>query len=101
MEQFLPLIISAISGGALGPVISKIFGGGRQSTAVGGSLGGNGGHGLIAGLLGGVAAHYGADAASIPALLGNGEVMGYVQSGLQGAAGGGVLSLLASKVLGK
>lgn len=87
MEQFLPLILSAVGGGALGPIVSKVLGGG-------------GTQGLVGGLLGGVAAHFGADAAGIQGLLGNSMVMGAIQSLLQGGVGGGVLGLIAGKVLG-
>jgi len=87
MEQFLPLILSAVGGGALGPIVSKFLGGG-------------GTQGLLGGLLGGVATHFGADAASIPALLGDGALMGNIQSLLQGGVGGGVLGLIAGKVMG-
>ena len=49
MEQYLPLILSAIGGTVLGPVISKL-------------TGGSGTGGIIGGILGGIAAHYGLDA---------------------------------------
>lgn len=88
MEQFLPLILSAVGGGVLGPIVSKVLGGG-------------GTQGLVGGLLGGVATHFGADAANIPALLGDSAMLGHVQSLLQGGVGGGVLGLIAGKVLGK
>jgi len=87
MEQFLPLILSAVGGGALGPIVSKVLGGG-------------GTQGLLGGLLGGVGAHFGADAAGIPALLGDSAMLGHVQSLLQGGVGGGVLGVLAGKVMG-
>lgn len=87
MEQFLPLILSAVGGGALGPIVSKVLGGG-------------GTQGLVGGLLGGVATHFGADAANIPNMLGDSAMLGHVQSLLEGGVGGGVLGLIAGKVLG-
>lgn len=86
MEQYLPLILSAVGGGALGPIVSKLLGGG-------------GTQGLLGGVLGGVGAHFGADAASVGNLLGDGA-MAHVQSLLEGGIGGGVLGLIAGKVLG-
>ena len=87
MEQFLPLILSGVGGGVLGPILSKM-------------LGGRGTQGLLGGVLGGVGAHFGADAAGIGNLLGDGAIMGHAQSLLEGGAGGGILGLVAGKVLG-
>jgi len=87
MEQFLPLILSTVGGGVLGPIVSKVLGGG-------------GTQGLLGGLVGGAATHFGADAANIPAMLGDGALMGNVQNLLQGGLGGGVLGTIAGKVMG-
>ena len=87
MEQYLPLILSAVGGTVLGPVVSK-------------ALGGGGTQGLIGGILGGVGAHFGADAAGIGGLLGDSALMGHIQSLLEGGVGGGLLGLIAGKVLG-
>jgi len=86
MEQFLPIILSAAGGGVLGPIVSRLLGGG-------------GTQGLLGGLLGGVGAHFGADAAGLNGLLGSG-IMEHLESVLQGGAGGGLLGVIAGKVLG-
>jgi hypothetical protein len=88
MEQYIPLIVSALGGGVLGPVVSRL-------------VGGNATGGIIGGLLGGVATHFGANAAEIGPLLGNSALMGHVQSFLQGGAGGGVLAAIAGFVMKK
>lgn len=88
MEQYIPLIVSALGGTVLGPLVARFAGG----TGVGGVLGG---------IVGGVAAHYGADAAGIGPLLGDTALMAHVQSFLEGGIGGGVLAALASLVMKK
>ncbi len=86
LEQYLPLIVSALGGTVLGPVIARLTGG----TSTGGVLGG---------VLGGVAAHFGADAAGIGSLLGNTAIMGYLQSFIEGGVGGGLLGALSGLVM--
>lgn len=88
MEPFIPLILSALGGTILGPILSKL-------------LGGSGAMGVVGGILGGVAAHYGADAAGIGPLLGTSSTMMAIQNFLEGGIGGGILGLLASIVLRK
>ncbi len=88
MEQYIPLIVSALGGIILGPIVTRLLGG---SAAVG----------IVGGILGGVGAHYGADAAGIGALLGSDPVMMHVQNFLEGAVGGGLLGLIGGAVLKK
>lgn len=88
MEQYIPLIVSALGGTILGPVLSKL-------------LGGSGTMGVIGGILGGVAAHYGTDAASMGQLLGSSPMMVHLQNFLEGGIGGGILGLLAGALLKK
>lgn len=86
MEQYLPLILSAVGGTVLGPIISKLTGG----SGVGGILGG---------IIGGVAAHYGVDAANVQVLgdaaAGATAPMNIVNSLAEGGVGGAVLGLIA------
>lgn len=88
MEQYIPLIISALGGTVLGPVLSKL-------------LGGSGTMGVVGGILGGIAAHYGADAAGMGQVLGASPMMVHLQNFLEGGAGGGILGLLAGAVIRK
>lgn len=81
IQPFIPLITSALGGTFLGPIISRL-------------VGGKAGLGLLGGIAGGVGAHFGADAAGIGSLLGSGEMMGHIQSVLQGGVGGGALAIL-------
>ena len=86
MEQFIPLIVSALGGTVLGPVVARLAGGNMTG-------------GLLGGILGGVAAHFGADAAGLGPLLGDSALMGHVQSSLEGGIGGGVLAAIAGLVM--
>lgn len=88
MEQYLPLIMSAIGGGVLGPLVAKV-------------LKGNVTGGVLGGLIGGVATHFGLDAAAVGPLLGSEGAMGMVDSLLKGGVGGGVLGTLAGIVMKK
>lgn len=88
MEQYIPLIVSALGGTVLGPVLSKV-------------LGGSGTMGVVGGILGGIAAHYGADAAGAGQMLGDSALMVHLQNFLEGGVGGGVLGALAGGLLKK
>ena len=88
MEQYIPLIVSALGGTILGPIVSKL-------------AGGSGVGGVIGGIIGGVASHYGANAAGIGPLLGDSALMGHVQSFLEGGIGGGILAAIAGFVTRK
>ena len=90
MEQYLPLILSAVSGIVMGPVTSKLTGG----SGVGGILGG---------LLGGIGTYYGLEAANLhlfgvpaqgPTALKN--ILVYV---LEGGVGGGVFGVIGGMLL--
>ncbi|PKP82891.1 MAG: hypothetical protein CVT79_02255 [Alphaproteobacteria bacterium HGW-Alphaproteobacteria-18] len=85
MEPYIPLIVSALGGVILGPILSKL-------------LGGSGVMGILGGILGGVGAHYGADAANVGQLLGSSPMMIHIQNFLEGGIGGGILGLLAGAV---
>ena len=87
MEQYLPLILSAVGGGVFGPLVAKI-------------LGGSGTGGLLGGIIGGVGAHFGADAAGVGNLLGDG-IMAHIQDLLEGGVGGGILGVIAGMVMKK
>ena len=80
MEQYIPLILNAVGGLVLGPMVSKM-------------LGGKGATGAIAGIIGGVAGGYGMNAADIgfQSLLGNEAIMGHLSSALNGGVGGGII----------
>jgi hypothetical protein len=92
MEQFLPLILSAVGGTVLGPLISKFTGGNMSG-------------GLLGGVLGGVAAHFGLEAANVQALgnaaLGATDPVNMLNSVLEGGVGGGVLGTIAGMVMKK
>lgn len=86
MENLLPLILSAVGGVILGPVLTKLAGGGATG-------------GLVGGIIGGLAAHFGLDAANIQ-VLGDASAsatapMNIVNSLLEGGVGGGVLGIVA------
>lgn len=85
MEQYLPLILSAIGGGVLGPIVAKV-------------LGGSGTGGLLGGVIGGIGAHFGADAAGVGNLLGGGAMV-HIQNLLEGGVGGGILGVIAGMVM--
>ena len=80
MEPYIPLILNAVGGLVIGPIVSK-------------ALGGKGGTGAIAGIIGGLAGGYGMNAADIgfQSLLGNEALMGHLSSFLNGGVGGGVI----------
>ena len=80
MEPYIPLILNAVGGLVIGPIVSK-------------ALGGKGGTGAIAGIVGGLAGGYGMNAADIgfQALLGNEALMGHLSSFLNGGVGGGII----------
>ena len=80
MEQYIPLILNAVGGLVIGPIVSK-------------ALGGKGGTGAIAGIIGGLAGGYGMNAADIgfQSLLGNEAIMGHLSSFLNGGVGGGII----------
>ncbi|MCR9078342.1 MAG: hypothetical protein NXH78_04510 [Hyphomonadaceae bacterium] len=80
MEQYIPLILNAVGGLVIGPIVSK-------------ALGGKGGTGAIAGIIGGLAGGYGMNAADIgfQSLLGNEALMGHLSSFLNGGVGGGII----------
>ncbi|MCR9196291.1 MAG: hypothetical protein NXH88_16245 [Hyphomonas sp.] len=80
MEQYIPLILNAVGGLVIGPIVSKV-------------LGGKGGTGAIAGIVGGLAGGYGMNAADIgfQSLLGNEAIMGHLSSFLNGGVGGGII----------
>ncbi|WP_213272321.1 hypothetical protein [Hyphomonas sp.] len=88
MEAYIPLIVSALGGTILGPVLSKLLGGSAMM-------------GVFGGILGGVGAHYGADAASTGQLLGSSPVMVHLQDLLEGGIGGGIVGMLGGALLRK
>ena len=86
MEDIVPLILSAIGGLVVGPLVSRLTGGGGTG-------------GLIGGIVGGIGAHYGLDAANIQVL---GDVtasatspMNIINTLLEGGVGGGIVGVLA------
>ncbi|KDA04015.1 hypothetical protein [Hyphomonas oceanitis] len=90
MEQYLPLILSAVSGLVMGPLASKLTGGS--------SIGG-----IIGGLLGGVGTYYGLEAANVhlfgvpaqgPTALKN--ILNYV---MEGGVGGGVVGVIVGMLV--
>jgi hypothetical protein len=90
MEQYLPLILSAVGGTVLGPIIAKL-------------TGGSGTGGIVGGIIGGLGAHIGLDAAGIQVLgdaaAGATSPMNIVNSLLEGGVGGGVLGVIAGMVM--
>ena len=87
MEQYIPLILNAVGGLVIGPIVSK-------------ALGGKGGTGAIAGIVGGLAGGYGMNAADVgfQSLLGNEALMGHLSSFLNGGGIiGGILGLITKK----
>lgn len=88
MEPYIPLIVSALGGAVLGPIIARL-------------LGGSGAMGVVGGILGGIGAHYGAEAANVGLLLGASPMMVHLQNFVEGGIGGGILGLLAGIVLKK
>lgn len=88
MEAYISLIVSALGGTILGPILAKL-------------LGGSGTMGVFGGILGGIGAHYGADAASVGQVLGSSPVMMHLQSFLEGGIGGGILGMLGGALLKK
>ncbi len=92
MESFLPIILSAVGGTVLGPIITRVMGGNTTG-------------GLVGGLIGGLAAHYGLDAAGITVLgdpaASATSLMNIVNNLLEGGVGGGVLGLVAGAMMKK
>jgi hypothetical protein len=90
MEQYLPLILSALGGTMLGPIVSKI-------------AGGSGAGGIIGGIIGGIGAYYGLDAAGIQVLgdatSGATAPMNIVNSLLEGGVGGGVIGVIGGMIM--
>ncbi len=81
MDQFIPLVLSALGGTMIGAMLARLFGGGGTG-------------GVLGGLLGGVAAHYGAAQLALgDALLGSTPWMVHLQNFLEGGIGGGLLGL--------
>ncbi len=90
MENLLPLILSAVGGVVLGPILTKVTGGGTTG-------------GLLGGIIGGLAAHFGLDAAGIQ-VLGDAAAsstapMNIINSLLEGGVGGGVLGIVAGMLM--
>lgn len=90
MESILPLILSAIGGLVIGPLVARLGGGGGTG-------------GLIGGIVGGIGAHFGLDAAGIQ-VLGDAaadpaSLMNIINSLLEGGAGGGIVGVLAGLVM--
>jgi hypothetical protein len=88
MEQYIPLIVSALGGVILGPLVARL-------------TGGSGTGGVLGGIVGGVAAHFGANAAGLGPLLGDTAMMAHVQNFLEGGVGGGILAAIAGAVMKK
>ncbi|OZB12801.1 MAG: hypothetical protein B7X53_17460 [Hyphomonas sp. 34-62-18] len=88
MDAYIPLIVSALGGTLLGPVVARLLGGGGLV-------------GVVGGVLGGVAAHYGAEAGGIGQLLGSSPMMVHLQNFIEGGIGGGVFGLLAGLAVKK
>jgi hypothetical protein len=88
MEQYIPLIISALGGVVIGPLVARLSGG-------------SGTGGVLGGIVGGVAAHFGADAAGLGPLLGDTALMMHIQNFLEGGIGGGILAAIAGAVMKK
>ena len=90
MESILPLILSAVGGLVIGPLISRLTGGGGTG-------------GLLGGIVGGIAAHFGLDAASIQVLgdaaAGATSPMNILNSLLEGGVGGGLVGVLAGLLM--
>jgi hypothetical protein len=88
MEQYIPLIISALGGVVIGPLVARLSGG-------------SGAGGVLGGIVGGVAAHFGADAVGLGRLLGDTALMMHIQNFLEGGIGGGILAAIAGAVMKK
>ncbi len=90
MESILPLILSAIGGLVIGPLVSRLGGGGGTG-------------GLLGGIVGGIGAHFGLDAASIQVLgdpaASATSLMNIVNSLLEGGVGGGIVGILAGLLM--
>ncbi|MBO6583241.1 MAG: hypothetical protein JJ954_09830 [Hyphomonas sp.] len=89
MEDIIPLILSAIGGLVIGPLVSRLTGGGTG--------------GLIGGIIGGIGAHYGLDAANIQVLgdaaASSTSPMNIINTLLEGGVGGGIVGILAGLVM--
>jgi hypothetical protein len=90
MEQYLPLILSAVGGTGLGPIFSKL-------------TGGSGTGGVVGGILGGIGAYYGFDAANVQVLedaaAGATTPMNILNSLLEGGVGGGVVGVIVGLLM--
>ena len=87
MEQFIPLVMSALGGTMIGPILARLSGGGGTG-------------GVLGGLLGGVAAHFGAAQLGLgETLLGAAPLMAHLQNFLEGGLGGGVLGLVLGLIM--
>jgi hypothetical protein len=86
MEAYLPMILSAVGGGVLGPIVSKL-------------LKGNVTTGALGGVLGGLATHFGLPAAGVEQILAGDGVMAILDSLLKGGLGGGVLGTIAGMLM--
>lgn len=86
MEPYIPLIIAALGGTILGPIVTRLLGG--RATV-----------GIFGGVVGGIAAHYVADYAGVGPLLGTDPMLVHIQNFLEGGVGGGILGLVAGLLL--
>ncbi|MDA5194237.1 hypothetical protein [Govanella unica] len=91
MEQFLPIIIQAIAGGAGGGILGQIL----KSKSLG-PLGN-----IIAGAVGGIGAGQGLDASGIMAQMAPMLGGDHVATAISSLIGGGVLQAIGSLVAGK
>lgn len=91
MEQFLPILIQAIAGGAGGGILGQLL----KSKSMGPLAN------ILSGAVGGIATGQGLDAAGIidqlAPLLGGPNIAG----GVSALVGGGVLQAIAARVIGK
>lgn len=85
----MQLLLSGAGGAVVGPIISQFLGG-KDSGMI---------TRIVTGIIGGVGAGAGADAAGLTGLLGSSDLMGMVQSFLEGGVGGGVLSTVIGMVM--
>ncbi len=90
MEDIIPLVLSAIGGLVIGPLVSRLTGGGGTG-------------GLLGGIVGGIGAHFGLDAAGIQVLgdaaASSTSPMNIINTLLEGGVGGGIVGVLAGLVM--